>query len=418
MCGKIRRRARRPGGSRETLLVGAKPTPLRSRASTAPLEPRGDVSRGRRADMLFVEAPRTRRRISPAWWRRSAQKLPLMANMVEGGKNPRRCLPAELEAIGLCAGDLPWCDRAARLGLHGKRVPTLRSRPTARTNRIATACSTFAGINELIGTPEMIALGPAIRKLPPSLPDQKASHAPVTTLDPVTPCGAQRPPSSKSPTRWTRRSTARHSIPIIAEAHDGPVTGSIHAENRRDPGAGHIRAADLRRRHGLCGQGRDRQGRGATAALDPRRHLSLQTTPTTAARISTIFPPGASPDAGAGRVFRLDCLGRTLARHIGGNVPGNYNPKATGRAFQEGRPPSRPVKAQSAPMVIQQEHHRHPFSRTSPGVPQSNWGDLKPARSTRSRPRASAACTHSSTNMATRSSRLPSRCSRPAGPKR
>ena len=41
----------------------------------------------------------------------------------------------------------------------------------------------------------------------------------------------------------------------------------LSRRDRRDAGAGHLRPADLRRRHGFCGEGGDRQGARATAGL-------------------------------------------------------------------------------------------------------------------------------------------------------
>jgi 2-methylisocitrate lyase-like PEP mutase family enzyme len=107
------------------------------------------------ADMLFVEAPRSSddlARINSAL----GASLPLMANMVEGGKTPT--LPAaELEKIGFSLVIFPGAIVRAfgfmasefynSLATHGSNEPY--------RNRMLD----FNGINELIGTPEMIALG-------------------------------------------------------------------------------------------------------------------------------------------------------------------------------------------------------------------------------------------------------------------
>jgi 2-methylisocitrate lyase-like PEP mutase family enzyme len=107
------------------------------------------------ADMLFVEAPRSRddlTRIASALGNRA----PLLANMVEGGKTPT--LPAhELEAIGFALVIFPGAivralGHMARefygsLAAHGSNEP-FRGRMLD-----------FNGLNELVGTPEMIALG-------------------------------------------------------------------------------------------------------------------------------------------------------------------------------------------------------------------------------------------------------------------
>jgi 2-methylisocitrate lyase-like PEP mutase family enzyme len=107
------------------------------------------------ADMLFVEAPRSRddlARIASALGNRA----PLLANMVEGGKTPT--LPAhELEAIGFALVIFPGAivralGHMARefygsLATHGSNEP-FRARMLD-----------FTGINELVGTPAMIELG-------------------------------------------------------------------------------------------------------------------------------------------------------------------------------------------------------------------------------------------------------------------
>jgi 2-methylisocitrate lyase-like PEP mutase family enzyme len=107
------------------------------------------------ADVLFVEAPRERAELA-----RLAAALgrdaPLMANMVEGGKTPPLSA-AELEEIGFSLVIFPggivralaWAaaEYYASLASHGSTEP-FRDRMLD-----------FDGLNERIGTPEMIALG-------------------------------------------------------------------------------------------------------------------------------------------------------------------------------------------------------------------------------------------------------------------
>ena len=107
------------------------------------------------ADLLFVEAPKTRDDLA-----RMAEALrgrtPLMANMVEGGKTPPLSA-AELEAIGFALVIFPGgivrafghlaSEYYASLAKHGSSEPF--------RNRMLD----FAGLNELIGTPELLALG-------------------------------------------------------------------------------------------------------------------------------------------------------------------------------------------------------------------------------------------------------------------
>ena len=107
------------------------------------------------ADMLFVEAPKTRDDLA-----RMAGALrgraPLMANMVEGGKTPPLSA-AELEAIGFALVIFPGgivrafghlaSEYYASLAKHGSSEP-FRGRMLD-----------FDGLNDLIGTPELLALG-------------------------------------------------------------------------------------------------------------------------------------------------------------------------------------------------------------------------------------------------------------------
>ena len=107
------------------------------------------------ADVLFVEALRSREDMGTAI-ARLGHRAPLLANMVEGGKTP--VLPAaELEEIGFrivifpggTARALSFAlrDSLASLAAHGTTTPYLPR------------MLTFAELNEVIGTPEMLAMG-------------------------------------------------------------------------------------------------------------------------------------------------------------------------------------------------------------------------------------------------------------------
>jgi 2-methylisocitrate lyase-like PEP mutase family enzyme len=106
------------------------------------------------ADVLFVEAPKTQaeiKRIPPA-----LGGVPLMANMVEGGKTPL-LTAAELEVLGFALVIFPGgivralgrmaSEYYASLAAHGTSEP-FRSRMLD-----------FTGLNDLIGTPELLAVG-------------------------------------------------------------------------------------------------------------------------------------------------------------------------------------------------------------------------------------------------------------------
>jgi 2-methylisocitrate lyase-like PEP mutase family enzyme len=106
------------------------------------------------ADVLFVEAPKTQAEL-----KRIALALggvPLMANMVEGGKTPL-LTAAELEVLGFALVIFPGgivralghmaSEYYASLAAHGTSEP-FRSRMLD-----------FTGLNDLIGTPELLAVG-------------------------------------------------------------------------------------------------------------------------------------------------------------------------------------------------------------------------------------------------------------------
>lgn len=106
------------------------------------------------ADILFVEAPKTRaelERIPTA-----VNGVPLVANMVEGGKTPPLAA-ADLEAIGFSLVIFPGgivralartaSEFYASLAAHGTSEPFL--------DRMYD----FAALNDVIGTPALIALG-------------------------------------------------------------------------------------------------------------------------------------------------------------------------------------------------------------------------------------------------------------------
>ena len=106
------------------------------------------------ADVLFVEAPKTREELA-----RVAQALPgipLLANMVEGGKTPP--LPAaELEALGFALVIFPGGIVRALGRMAADYYGSLATNGT--TEPFRNQMLDFEGLNRVIGTPEMIALG-------------------------------------------------------------------------------------------------------------------------------------------------------------------------------------------------------------------------------------------------------------------
>jgi 2-methylisocitrate lyase-like PEP mutase family enzyme len=152
MCGKIHA-ALDARHSRETLVI-ARTDAIAVEGFERALE-RAARYREAGADVLFVEAPKARDDLARIVAALSASAL-LMANMVEGGKTPP--LPAaELEVIGFALVIFPGgivralghmaSDYYASLAAHGTTEP-YRSRMLD-----------FEGLNHLIGTPEIVALG-------------------------------------------------------------------------------------------------------------------------------------------------------------------------------------------------------------------------------------------------------------------
>ena len=152
MCGKIRAAldARR---SRETLII-ARTDAVAVEGFDRAIE-RAMMYRDAGADLLFVEAPKTRDDLS-RMTAALASWVPLMANMVEGGKTPPLSA-AELEAIGFGLVIFPGGIVRALGRLAAEYYGSLATHGT--TEPFRDRMLDFDGLNAVIGTPEMIALG-------------------------------------------------------------------------------------------------------------------------------------------------------------------------------------------------------------------------------------------------------------------
>jgi len=152
MCGKLRAAldARRVG---ETLII-ARTDAIAVEGFERAIE-RAIMYREAGADILFVEAPRSRDdlgRITASL----GDRVPLMANIVEGGKTPALSA-TELDAIGFALVIFPGgivralgrmaSEYYASLAKHGTSQPFL--------DRMLD----FNGLNSMIGTPDLLALG-------------------------------------------------------------------------------------------------------------------------------------------------------------------------------------------------------------------------------------------------------------------
>jgi len=152
MCGKIRA-ALDARHSRETLVI-ARTDAVAVEGFERAIE-RAAIYRDAGADMLFVEAPKARDDLTRIVSTLGA-RLPLMANMVEGGKTPP--LPAaELEMIGFALVIFPGGIVRALGRMAGDYYASLAANGT--TEPFRSRMLDFDGLNDLIGTPKMVALG-------------------------------------------------------------------------------------------------------------------------------------------------------------------------------------------------------------------------------------------------------------------
>ncbi|MEL7137859.1 MAG: isocitrate lyase/phosphoenolpyruvate mutase family protein [Pseudomonadota bacterium] len=107
------------------------------------------------ADVLFIEAPRNADELSRVAGTFGG-KVPLLANMVEGGATPIRAA-ADLEALGFSIAIFPG--GIVRALAHAAR-DYYRSLAEHGSNRpFADRMFDFSGLNEVIGTGDMLALG-------------------------------------------------------------------------------------------------------------------------------------------------------------------------------------------------------------------------------------------------------------------
>jgi len=107
------------------------------------------------ADVLFVEAPKAREELAKIV-KQVGRTLPLMANMVEGGKTPMLSA-AELEALGFSLVIFPGGIVRALAKTAGEYYASLAAHGSTQPFR--ERMFDFNELNGLIGTPEMIDRG-------------------------------------------------------------------------------------------------------------------------------------------------------------------------------------------------------------------------------------------------------------------
>jgi 2-methylisocitrate lyase-like PEP mutase family enzyme len=151
MVGKIKS-ALDSRHSRDTLVIAR--TDAVGVEGFEPAIERAHLYRDAGADVLFVEAPKTQaelKRIPLA-----LSSVPLMANMVEGGKTPL-LTAVELEALGFALVIFPGGIVRALARMASEYYASLAAHGT--TEPFRGRMLDFAGLNDLIGTPELLAIG-------------------------------------------------------------------------------------------------------------------------------------------------------------------------------------------------------------------------------------------------------------------
>jgi 2-methylisocitrate lyase-like PEP mutase family enzyme len=120
---------------------------------------RSEFYRETGADVLFVEAPRQREeltRVNARLGKGAFKSVPLMVNMVEGGKTPM--LPAaELESLGFALVIFPGAIVRALAKAAEDFYGSLKAHSS--TEPVRARMFDFDALNRLIGTPEMLERG-------------------------------------------------------------------------------------------------------------------------------------------------------------------------------------------------------------------------------------------------------------------
>lgn len=107
------------------------------------------------ADVLFIEAPQSAEEIA-AIGKRFGGRVPLLANMVEGGKTPLRDA-GELEKLGFSIAIFPGGTVRALAHHLAQYFASLKAHGTTAPFR--DRMLDFKGINDIVGTDDMLQLG-------------------------------------------------------------------------------------------------------------------------------------------------------------------------------------------------------------------------------------------------------------------
>lgn len=152
MCGKIK--AAVDARANESTLLIARTDAIGVEGIEAALD-RAESYVEAGCDVLFVEAPRSDEEVH-AITTQFKGRVPLLANMVEGGKTPLRSAEA-LEALGYSIAIFPG--GLARAVGHTMRAYFESLKAHGTTAPFRDRMLDFATLNAAIGTPEMLSLG-------------------------------------------------------------------------------------------------------------------------------------------------------------------------------------------------------------------------------------------------------------------
>jgi len=119
---------------------------------------RAEAYRETGADMLFIEAPRSEAELAEIG-ARFRGRVPVMANMVEGGKTPGKTA-SELEALGFALVIFPGGTVRALAHCFAAYFASLKQHGTTQPYRPRMV--DFVGLNDIIGTPVMIYMSLAV----------------------------------------------------------------------------------------------------------------------------------------------------------------------------------------------------------------------------------------------------------------
>lgn len=138
----------------EEMLVIARTDAIAVEGFAAALD-RAEAYREAGADMLFIEAPQNDEQLAGIT-QRFKTRVPLMANMVEGGATPLKDA-AQLEKLGFSLVIFPG--GTVRALAHGMAEYFASLKQHGTTKPFSDRMLDFTGLNAVIGTPEMLALG-------------------------------------------------------------------------------------------------------------------------------------------------------------------------------------------------------------------------------------------------------------------